>query len=140
MAYSGYLIKVGNYIIPNKIIQADSYKAVRTVIDLDSYRDADGLLHRQALDHVPHKVEFNIKPMRTHFEISEILGNIQDNMTEYKERKVSATFYVPEEDKYITQDMYMPDINFQIYGIKKFDENDKGTIYYDAIRLAFIGY
>lgn len=139
MAFSNYLIKVGNYEIPLSIIQADSYKAVRTVIDLDSYRDADGLLHRTALDHVPNKIEFNTIPQLTNTQWAEFFANIQKNFSEPKERKANVTFYVPETDSYVTQEMYMPDINFQIYAVW---EKDNGTKYikYDAIRLAFIGY
>ena len=49
MAYSGFLFKVGNYVISGKeFISADGISITRNVQDVDSYRDADGILHREA--------------------------------------------------------------------------------------------
>lgn len=134
MAYSGYLIKVGNYTIPLSVMRADTYKAVRTIIDLDAYRDANGKLHRNALDNEPSKVEFETLPLMTNSQMSDLLGNIQRQYTVPKERKANVTFYVPETNSYVTQEMYMPDINFQIYYA------DSEKIQYQPTRLAFIGY
>lgn len=134
MAYQGYLIKVGNYIIPFKYINTDTYSAYRSIQDLDSYRDANGVLHRTALAHIPNKVEFETPPMLTNTEFSELMKNIQTNYTNAGERKASVTLYVSEADIYVTQDMYMPDITPKIYGVFG------NEIRYSAIRLAFIGY
>lgn len=129
------LIKVGNYKIDMKRwIKADSYKVQRTVIDLDAYRDTDGVLHRQALDHVPIKVEFETPPMLTNEDFAELMNAIRHEMSSKLERKITVKCYMPELDDYITQECYMPDIVPQIYGTY----GDK--IHYDAIRLAFIGY
>lgn len=128
------LIKVGNYVIPLSLIQADSYKVVKTVVDLDSWRDENGVLHRNALSHAPIKIEFNTIPMLTNVKMSELMANLQNNMTNKGERRASVTYYIPETDSYQTADMYMPDINFQIYGIFN------NVVKYDAVRLAFIGY
>lgn len=134
MAYAGYLIKVGGYEIPLKYIKAESYSPYRNIQDLDSYRDADGILHRTALEHIPNKVEFETVPMLTNTQFSEIMGNIQANFTNALERKASVTLYLPETDSYVTQDMYMPDIKPTMYFA------DSTVIKYNAIRLAFIGY
>lgn len=133
MAYSGYLIKIGNYTIPNNKIKASTYKSTRTVIDLDSYRNANGVLQRNALSHVPYKVELNLIPMYN-ADLQTILQNIRANYTSAIERKGLVTFYDMETDTYITQDMYMPDIDFTIYGIF----NDK--ILYPETTIKFIGY
>lgn len=133
MAYSGFLIKAGNYAIPIKFIQLKSYSVTRNVMDLDSYRDANGVLHRTALEHVPIKIEFNT-PYLTSEQMQELLKKIADNYISSEERKVMISAYVPELDSYITQDMYMPDLEFTIYNIKG------GTIIYEPLRIAFIGY
>lgn len=133
MAYSNFLVKVGNYIVPNGKIKADTYKSVRTVIDLDSYRSADGVLIRNALPHVPYKLEMNLIPMYND-DLQQILSGIKSNYISPLEKKANVTFYDMETDQYITQEMYMPDINFQIYGI--FD----GRILYDETTIKFIGY
>lgn len=135
MAYQGYLIKVGDYTIDTKrFVKADSYSVYRNIQDLDSYRDANGYLHRTALDHVPNKVEFETPPMLTNFEFAELMLNIRRNFTVTSERKASVTLYIPELDDYVTQDMYMPDFQPSIYG------NYDGMLRYDAIKLTFIGY
>ena len=133
MAYSDFLVKVGNYTIPLGKIKADTYKSVRTVIDLDSYRSADGVLIRNALPHVPYKLEMNLIPMYN-ADLQTIMQNIRSNFISSIEKKANVTFYDTETDQYITQEMYMPDINFQIYGI--FD----GRILYDETTIKFIGY
>ena len=134
MAYNGFLIKVGNYTIPFKYMKAESYTAYRSIQDLDSYRDANGVLHRTALTHVPNKVEFETPAMLTDKTFSELMSNIQTNFTNANERKASVTMYVPETNEYVTQDMYMPDITPAIY------HADSKKIQYKSIRLAFIGY
>lgn len=134
MAYSGYLMKVGDYNIPLSKIKADSYKAQKSVTDLDSYVDANGVLHRTALEHFGYKVEFELVPMLDNSGFASIMSSIYSQFTNATERKFIGTFYVPELDTYISTDMYMPDVVPQIY----FADGTK--IQYDAIRLAFIGY
>ncbi|MBQ8803484.1 MAG: hypothetical protein IJZ53_07625 [Tyzzerella sp.] len=134
MAFNGYLIKVGDYQIPHKYIKVSSYSPYRTVQDLDSYRDGNGVLHRNTLSHVPNKVEFETVPMLTNTEFGEIMSRIEENYIIPEERKASVTLYIPEKDSYVTQDMYMPDITPTIRDMQN------GQIRYESIRLAFIGY
>ena len=65
MAYKGYLLKIGDWEFPLKYIRAETYVALRSGQDLDSYRDADGNLHRTALDNFLYKIEFETPPMMT---------------------------------------------------------------------------
>lgn len=135
MGYNGYLIKVGSYIIPgNKYIKANSYSAYLNLQDLDSYRDADGVLHRNALAHQPIKVEFETPAMLSNADFADLMSNIRSQFSNTAERKASVTVYVPETNSYVTQDMYMPDIKPTIF------TTHDGVIRYNAIRLAFIGY
>lgn len=134
MGYNGYLIKVGNYTIPQNKIEAESYNAILHIQDLDSFRDANGLLNRTALEHTVAEVNFELKAMLTNADVSEIFSNIRNNYTVPAERKVSATIYIPELDDYVTQDMYMPDVSFPIYGTYN------NVITYNSIAISFIGY
>lgn len=134
MAYSGWLIKVGNYIIPaNKFIKADSYSPYVNMQDLDPWTDANGYVHRTAVDLKAAKVEFETPAMLTNVEFSELMRNIQSNYTVPKARQLILTAYIPEYDDYITQTAYLADFQPQIYG------NYGGVIRYNPIRLAFIG-
>ena len=135
MAFSGYLFRVGNYIITgDNYIQEKSYKVTRNIQDLESYRDANGVLHRNALDHVPLKIEINTRENLTNDQLGDFLGSIRSQFTNASERKCTVTAFVPELNDYVTQDMYMPDPEITIKGI------NNGVIKYDAIRLAWIGY
>ncbi len=138
MAYAGYLVKVGGsqsgYSIPLSFIKAESYKVTRLVQDLDSYRDADGVLHRNALSHVPIKCEFECVPMLTNTEINSVVSSIRAKYSSLPERKAVVSVYVPETDEYIEQEMYMPDIEYNMYYV------DTSIIQYNSVRFAFIGY
>ena len=134
MAYSGFLIKVGDYKIPHSWIKADTYSVLRSGQDLDSYRDSNGKLHRTALEHFLGKVEFETPALRTNTQVSEFMKKIREQYTNITEKKANVTFYMPELDDYITQEMYMPDITFAIYFA------DKNVIKYNPFRLAFISY
>lgn len=134
MAYQGYLVKVGNYKIPYKYIQAESYKVTYNSQDLDSYRDANGVLHRNALSNYVPKVEFNVVPMLTDTQFEDLMSNIRANYTVPGERKVQATVYIPEKNDYQTTSMYLSDFTPEIYYA------DANKIQYKSFRMALIGY
>jgi hypothetical protein len=135
MAYNGFLLKIGDYTIDGKkYIRADSYSPYMNIQDLDSYRDANGDLHRTALDHVACKIEFETPAMLTNKEFATLMSNIRRNYVVAKERKVLANFYLPEFDDYYSQYMYIADPKPKIYGV--FDN----VIYYDPISFSLIAY
>lgn len=135
MAFGGYLLRVGNYEIDGtNYIQEKSYKATRNIQDLESYRDANGVLHRNALEHVPLKIEINTRENLTNEELGTFLGNIHSQFTIAAERKCVVTAFIPELNDYVTQEMYMPDPDITIKIIKD------GVVKYESVRLAWIGY
>ncbi len=137
MAFNGTLFTAGSYqVTGEKYIDYGKYNATMNVQDLDSYRDANGILHRNALEHIPLKVEFETRENLTNEDMEAFYGSIRSNFTDATQRIVSVTAYVPELNDYVTQDCYMPDPQFKI---KRIDYNTN-TIYYESIRFAFIGY
>lgn len=134
MAFNGYLLKVGDYEIPMNYITAASYDVTRQVMELKAYRDASGRLHRNTLSHVPIKINFKTPARLTNSDMERLLSNIRANYKNALERRVSVTCYVPENDDYITQDMYLPDITMPI------SEIDGTTVYYESIKITLIGY
>lgn len=131
--YSGFLLKIGNEIFNMKYIKEKTYKGYVSVQDLDSYRDANGLLHREALSHVPIKCEFETIPLDNE-QYGQIMDMIRRNYINELERKVSITAFILEYNGYVTQDAYMAEPQPQIQTIK--DNN----IQYAPLRIAFIGY
>ena len=134
MAYAGYLIKVGTYTIPLSILRAETYSPYKSTTDLDSQVDGNGVLHRNALEHIAYKIEFETIPLLTDSQFGDLMRNIQSQYTVPLEKKASVTAYIPELDDYITQDMYMPDIKPVLYYA------DEHIVQYEQIRLAFMGY
>ena len=45
MAYAGYLLKIGSYIIPKKFFKPQSYSPYVNMQDVEDYTDANGYLH-----------------------------------------------------------------------------------------------
>ena len=101
--------------------------------DVDDWTDANGYLHREAVELKALKVEFETPAMLTNAEFSELMTNIRANFINPKGRECMITAYIPEYDNYVTQLGYMPDFQPQMYGT--YD----GTIKYNPTRLAFIG-
>lgn len=134
MAYAGYLIQVGNYKIPHSWIRAETYVVTKNGQDLDSYRDANGVLHRNALEHWVAKAEFETPALKTNKEVSSFMNNISSNYTNEVEKKANVTMYIPELDDYVTQEMYIPDIPFTLYSA------DEKEVKFNQFRVAFIGY
>ena len=133
MAFNGFLLKVGNYEFPARYIEYATYQVKKNVQDLDPYRDANGKLHRNALEHYVVTVTFSIKPNLTNVQVGELMRNIRENFTNELERCSLVTAYVPEMNDYITQEMYLAD---PLFTIKEISD----IIKYDRTTFNFIGY
>lgn len=134
MAYSGFLIKVGDYTIPHSWIRAETYSITKNEQDVDSYRDANGVLHREALEHWAAKAEFETPPLKTNTEVAQFMSSISSQYINATEKKAIVTLYIPELDEYVTQEMYVPSIQFPLYSA------DQNVVKYNQFRVAFIGY
>lgn len=131
MAFNGsWLLKVGDYPIPLSVMAYGSYKASRNVQDLDSYRDADGVLHRNALPHVAYKVEFETIYL-TNKSFKTIIDNIKRNVIDVVANDVTLTYYDVWSDSYKTGHFYLP-------GTLEFPMLNKEI--HDQTRIAFIEY
>jgi hypothetical protein len=131
MAFNGeYYIKVGNYPIPLKYMFKSSYTMSSNVQDLDSYRDADGKLHRNVLPHIAHKLEFETPYLYKH-EFRELFDNIRANLTDVHNRDCELRYYDEESDSYKTGSFYMP-------GTMEYQHYNKNI--YEPTRVAFIEY
>lgn len=134
MAYSGFLLKIGDYTIDAKrFIKADSYSAYANMQDIDDYTDANGYEHRNAVELKAIKVEFETPAMLTNAEFTELMNGIRGQFTNATGRACYITAYIPEYDSYVTQFGYMADFQPKMYGTYG------GVIHYNPTRLAFIG-
>lgn len=131
--YNGFLLKLGNFEFPKKYIEAKTYIVTLNGQDLDSYRDGDGVLQRNALEHKVVSITFNTKPNLTDKQVGELMENIRKNYLNPIEENVIATVFVPKLNDYVTQEMYMADNPFTIKEISD-------IIKYDRITFDFVGY
>lgn len=131
MAYSGWLLKIGDYIVPQKLINAKTYSAYVNSQVLDPWTDANGYEHIDFVDLEVLKVEFDTPAMLTDERYWEFIGNVRNNL--FDRRKCILTAYVPELHEYVTQTGYLVDSKPQIYGT--YD----GVIHYNPVRIAFVG-
>lgn len=131
----GFLVKIGNYTIPFRFIKYETYQALWSVVDFDSYRDADGELHRDAVsDRRTLKVEWETPDMSdTEFET--FMSSIRAQFTSAKAKSCNVTAWVPEMGAYKSDKCYLTsDVNVTIRYA------DSKGLRYNPIRLAFIGY
>ena len=136
MGYNGYIVKVGSYTFPMEYVSWESFKGTLGIQDLDSFRDGNGVLHRNVLDYAIPKVEFQLRENITNKEFDVIMNNIRSQYSNAIERKSLVTMYIPEIGGYIEYaDMYMPDIEVQIKC-----QIDPTTLKYKSVRFAWIAY
>lgn len=131
--YSGFLIKVGDYEIPLSYMYASSYKAAYETLDLDSYRDSNGVLQRTALEHKVPTVEIQIKSLDNE-EMGALFKGISDNYINATEKKVLGTVWMPQLNDYVTDYMYIPTVDITIHTV------DEKKVHYDPFTLKLIGY
>lgn len=120
--------------LPKTYIRVESYKATPDQRqDLNSYVDANGYLHRNALPHTRTKVEWET-PYLTNTQVAQMNEIFRNAMTNTTERKVTVYYYDNETDSYTSGEFYMPDAQYTIYNA------DDRRILYAPIRFALIEY
>lgn len=133
MAYSGWLVKVGDFKIDTKkYIKAETYSAYVNMQDVDPWTDANGYVHRTAVELKAMKIEFET-PFMFQTNFNALMAGIRANYTAPRARQFLLTAYIPEYDEYMTQTAYLADFQPKIYG------NYDGILRYNPMRLAFIG-
>lgn len=138
MAFSGYLIKVGTpgVVIPLKYMRAETYKVTPNQrLEWSAERDITGVLHRETVQNMPPKIEFNT-PLMTNRDINALNTILNSAYSNANERKLSVEYYDPESDTYKTHDCYMPDVEYEIRNVDAVNN----VINYEELRYAFIGY
>lgn len=135
MAYKGYLIKVGTYTIPFDFILASTFKCGINGQDLDSTRNANGILKRDALENEVIQAEWDVPAPIREEETRLLMDKIQAQYSNKRERKALVKAWMPEIGEYVTMDCYMtPNLE---YSIQYADEKE---VVYDSFHLKFIGY
>lgn len=133
--YSGYLFKFGNYVFPNKYINWDTFDIKPNQRqDLDSYTDANGETHRNAIPHTKTQIQFTTKQM-SESSLKAIMDKMVENYKNAKERDANCTYYDTEYFSYKTGHFYLdPSLQTKILGLKN------GKLWFNEITWLFIEY
>lgn len=122
VAFDGWVLKINGEIFPNNLIAYDSYKCTPDqIMDLDPYRDADGLLHRTALPHTATSIEFTTPPLR-------LLDIEKLNTFITKENRVQCEieYWNPNRFAYSQGTFYIGDVPYEFINV---DEMKKGILH-----------
>ena len=140
MAYGGYLIKIGktpltiNYAIPFEFIKAETFSALWSTTDVDSFRNGEGTLVRNTvLPNKVLKVEFQTPDMDS-AAFEAIMSEIRSRYIDSTEKNLYVQAWVAELGAYKTDMCYIPDITFPI----RFSNNTE--LRYSPVTIKFIGY
>ena len=134
MAYSGYLIEVNNTRISYNYIQYGTYHCTPNQrLDLDSFRDSTGILHRNVLNHTATKITFQTVEMNETTKVT-LMNTLNGAFINSLERKLNIKYYSPDLSIYKNATVYMPDIDFEL------DRDENGVLWYKPFTLTFIEY
>ena len=134
MAFQGWLVKFGDYQLPNKFLK--QYKDTSNQrIEVDAYRDLAMLLHRETSPNYKSSIVLTI--MELNLQEMNLLKNIIDSgITDAVERKATITYWNSEEMDYKTGVFYMPDIQKTIH----FVEENVFNMCYESFDIELIEY
>lgn len=138
MAFAGYLISIGDTHtnIPLRYMRAETYSVTPNQrMEWSAERDINGFLHRQTVENMPPKIEFNT-PLMTNADINALNSIFSGAYINEPERKLLVEYYDPETDSYKSHECYMPDVQYKIRNVDEVNN----VVNYEELRYAFIGY
>lgn len=125
----------GNYAVPHSFIDAGTVKiASNRRQDLDSYRDGDGILHRNALSHTATTFTFSTGYLYEN-EMQSLMEGLRNNYINYNERDANCRYFDPENNCFKEGHMYLDsNTEWEIHCIVS------GKKVYAPIKLTFVEY
>ncbi len=137
--FSGWLIKFGDVVLPNSFILADGWESTPNQrVEIDAYRDANVLLHRETSENFKTSITLNIRAMNleemTAFKA--VIGLATLDINNKKQRRLMVTYWNDEELEYKTATMYMPDVTYSIHTVNEVDRD----IEYNGFTIELIEY
>lgn len=137
--FQGWLIKFGEVQLPNSFLLRKGWESVPNQrMELDAYRDANVLLHRETASDFKTKLKLNIREMTLleRMAFDNVISLATLSTTDKKQRKVTITYWNDEILDYVTGVFYMTDTT---YVIDHVDEQQK-DIEYDPFSITLIEY
>lgn len=119
----------------SNLIRAGSYQITPNARqDLDSYRDADGVLQRNALKHTATVIEFDVKMLKEP-NMRALMNAITGSYINFNERDAECTYFDPETGTMKSGHFYLDsNLQFSIYAVWN------GEIFYNETHFKFVEY
>ncbi len=137
--FSGWLIKFGDVVLPNSFILADGWEsAPNQRVEIDAYRDANVLLHRETSENFKTSLSLNIRGMnlKEMAAFKAVIGMATLDVNDKKQRRLMITYWNDEELDYKTAIMYMTDTSYSIHTVSE----SRSDIEYNPFTIQFIEY
>lgn len=137
--FQGWLIKFGNVQLPNSFLLAEGWESTPNQrIEIDAYRDANMLLHRETSSNFKTKLKLNIREMNLTERIAfdNVIGLATLTVNDKKQRKVSLTYWNDETLEYSTGVFYISDTTYTVCHV----DEEKKDIEYNPFSMTLVEY
>ena len=137
--FKGWLIKFGEVQLPNSFLLADGWESTPNQrLEIDAYRDANTLLHRETAEKFKTKLKLNIKEMTLEERIAfnNVIGLATLSVNDRKQRKVAVNYWNDETLDYSYGEFYIADTTYVIHNI----EEDACDMEYNPFTITLIEY
>ena len=137
--FGGWLIKFGDVVLPNSFLLADGWESTPNQrVEIDAYRDANILLHRETSSNYKTKLTLNIREMNLEERRAwnNVIGLAELPRTAKDQRRVSCTYWNDETLEYSAGIFYMPDTTYSIHTLSE-QERD---IDYNDFKVTLVEY
>lgn len=132
MAFEGWILKINNVVFPTRLIAFESMKITPDqIMDLDPYRDADGLLHRTALPHTATSIEFSTTPL-----FSADIDILNQFITKENRVKCEIEYWNPNTSSYTQGTFYIADVAYEFI----YTDEKRGLALHKSIKITFTEY
>lgn len=133
--YNGYLIKFGDYALPNSFI--NEYPSTPNQrIEKKAWRDNNEYLNRVTSTNFKSTLKPKIRSM-SQDEFDLFISIMAHGLLNAVERKYQIEYWNTETMTYTTGEFYVPDLEFVI---KHIADNETGEMYYEEFTLEMIQY
>lgn len=137
--FAGWLIKFGDVQLPNSFLLADGWESTPNQrVEIDAWRDANVLLHRDTSPNFKTSLKLNIREMNLteRRALKNVIGLATLPQSEINQRRVTVTYWNDEDLDYVTGIFYIHDASYSIHRV----DEDGNDIEYNAHTIELTEY
>lgn len=137
--FQGWLIKFGEVALPNSFLLADGWESTPNQrLEIDAYRDANALLHRETSANFKTKMKLNIREMTLEERIAfeNVISLASLPIEDKRQRRVFVTYWNDETLQYTSGIFYISDTTYVIHRVDETNNN----LEYNAFTITLTEY